>query len=731
MPDQEQEQRRRKHKRLIVLGMILLLVVLTATELLIQGLGSPDDIQENIKLFLILNINIIISLALIATVFRHLVKLYLERRQKVLGSKFKSKLIFFFVILALIPTTLLFLVSNNLINSTIDNWFNDQNEDALKKSLQVAQTYYQQSLGKALQSVQEAAKIISRQHLLEEASYYQINKILLQKQKQGQIGIIKIYNVKRTEVFVVPKPRDYKGYFVSDNNSLLERGFKGELFSLVRDQVNIKGDLIDAVVPVFSAENPEAVSGVILFNYYAPQGMMSLINDIKKSYEDYKTRRIYRTPLKSIYSLIVLVSTLMVILAAVWIAFHIARGITIPFQSLAEGTREIAAGNLDFRVAVKGDDEINILVNSFNKMTADLKQNKLALENSNQELERRKNYTETILENITSGVLSFDGQGRLSTFNRSAGQMLHLSREKIGQTYQDIFQKSEFIPVRDFIQQGFTRRKNKWRSELQLHLADETLHLLASAAVLKKEEGIYPGLVVVFDDITQLMKAQKMAAWQEVARRIAHEIKNPLTPIQLCTQRLRKKFAQKSSDYEQVFNECTQTVIREVEVIKRMVDEFSRFARLPSTNLQPALLNEVVQQTVSLYSSIPNGIKIIVESTAEIPQMMLDDELIKQMLVNLIDNAIHASDRNQNIRLKTSCDLQLRVACLEIIDEGTGIAPDDKDKLFLPYFSKKKGGTGLGLSIVNRIVTEHNGTIRVEDNQPKGARFIVELPLAA
>ncbi len=729
-------RRRRKHKGLIALGVLLLLVVLTATALLVQELGTPIDVKENLKLFLILNINIIICLGLIATVFRHLFKLYLERKQGVLGSRFKSKLIAFFVILALLPTTLLFLVSNHLVNSTVDNWFNTQNERALKQAIRVAQTFHETSLKRAFQASEEAARLISQGQLLGGSSYALLNDILRQKQKQGGLEALKVLNASREEIFSVSGAHGPQDALAGGNSELIGKGLKGESSSVMRKDKNGREKRVDGVVPIFSSQDPQRVGGVVLFNYYLPQETMVVISGINKAYEDYQQRKAFKLPLKSIYSLIVLVSTLMVILAAVWLAFHLAKGITVPFQRLAEGTREVAAGNLDYKVEVKGDKEINVLVNSFNQMTANLRQSKAEVEKAtlkqrrtNLELERRKNYTETVLENIGSGVLSLDSQDRLSTINQSAGRMLQLPRRWIGSPYQQACERKELAPLREFINEIRARGQKRRRSQLRLPLEGGTLTLMASTTTLEDEKGKYQGMVLVFDDITQLIKAQKMAAWQEVARRIAHEIKNPLTPIQLCTQRLRKKFKQRSPDYEQVFDECTRTIIHEVGVMKKMVNEFSRFARLPSTQLQPTTLNQVIQQTISLYSSLPNGVQITTDLSRNLPKVMLDSEQIKQALVNLIDNALHALDGGKHICIKTSYEPQLRIARIEVADEGAGIPPEDREKLFLPYFSTKRGGTGLGLAIVSRIVTEHNGYIRVENNQPKGSKFIIELPV--
>ncbi len=733
----EELLRKRRRKWLIAVGVLLLIVVLTAIETLVHELRTPSNITDNLRVFTLLNFNIIVVMGLLLLVFRQLIKLYIERKQNVLGSKFKAKLIFAFVGLSLVPTILLFLVSNNLISNTIDSWFNTQNEESLKKALVVAQTYYENTLGKAFRSANEISQLITHHSLLDAENSKSLQAIISEKQLEAQLGAIKLITAGGEEIISMTNPRIPSSRFIASTRELVERGLKGEEFSIIR---SVEGkDLIDGVVPVFSKWERSDVVGVLLFNYYEPNSLMKEINDIRLDYEEYKQRKVYKTPLKSIYTTIGLVATLIIIFSAIWIGFQIARGITVPFQKLAEGTRAVAAGNLDYKVEVKADDEIKILVDSFNQMTTDLRHNKAELEKvnlnlkqANLELEQRTNYIITVLQNIATGVVSIDKQGRISTLNKAAIKMLKLNPQQTrGCHFEEVFGVPALEEIKNLITGLQKSDLEIYRREVRLKRRLSVRTLLAWATILRDNNQNYLGIVLVLDDLTQLVKAQKVAAWQEVARRMAHEIKNPLTPIQLCSQRLRRKLNQNVPEYSSLVDECTTTIIREVDSLKTLVDEFSRFARMPAANLQPQDLDKVIIDTISLYTGLPVGARILTRLEPNMPPINLDTEQIRRALVNLIDNALHASNGKPEISISTHYEPALQIVRLEIADRGVGISDDDKERLFLPYFSTKKSGTGLGLAIVHRIITDHHGYIRLEDNQPQGAKFIIELPAEA
>jgi len=452
--------------------------------------------------------------------------------------------------------------------------------------------------------------------------------------------------------------------------------------------------------------------------------------------KEYKQLRMLKNPLKGIYVMLFLMVTLVIFFAAIWTAVHLARGITAPIQQLAEATRAVAAGNLNYRVQVQADDEIGILVDSFNRMTGDLLGSKaeltdanLDLQRTNVELEQRRAYMERVLESLAAGVLSLDAAGAVNTMNPAAARILGLDPPGVlGRHYTDCFPEPEAAPIRHLIERMAVGGQGSMDEQVAVSRNGQVLTLVLNIRSLTDKAGTYLGMVVVVDDITQLLRAQQAMAWREVARRIAHEIKNPLTPIKLSTQRLRKKFSERAPDYERVFDECTRTIIQEVDGLQGLVDEFSRYARMPASAPRPGDLHPVIANVVRLYSGLGRGIELRTDLDPALPPITLDPDQMKRALINLVINAVAAVGEAGRVTLRTRSLPGEGKVEVEVTDTGVGIPPEDRERLFLPYFSTKKSGTGLGLAIVYRIVTEHGGMIRVEANEPRGTRMVMTFP---
>ncbi|HSF31943.1 MAG TPA: ATP-binding protein, partial [Candidatus Tectomicrobia bacterium] len=389
-------------------------------------------------------------------------------------------------------------------------------------------------------------------------------------------------------------------------------------------------------------------------------------------------------------------------------------------------------------VTATSDDEIGWLVNSFNHMTGDLHAGKMALEkaneelkDNNQELEARRNYMETVLEHVAAGVISLDKHGRVSTLNRSAQMMLGIDAQATrGRAYRHVFSAAHLDSIRRLIKRMASSRRESIADQIQLLVGGRVLTLLVSISLLRDGDGRYLGMVLVFDDLTELIRAQKLAAWRDVAQGIAHEIKNPLTPIQLSAQRLRRKHREHSGDFDEVFDECTNTIITQVEGLKGLLDEFSTFARMPESNPTPTDLHQLLEGVLHLYRGAHRDIELTLSCDAAVAKVNLDGEQMKRALINLVENAIEAMDGKGRVDIATSFEARHQRVCIEVRDTGAGIPPQLRDKLFLPYFTTKKGGSGLGLAIVNRIVADHSGRISVRDNTPRGSIFAIELPVA-
>jgi two-component system nitrogen regulation sensor histidine kinase NtrY len=426
--------------------------------------------------------------------------------------------------------------------------------------------------------------------------------------------------------------------------------------------------------------------------------------------------------------------TLVIVFSVTWFGLYLAKGITVPIQRLAEGTREVAAGNLDYRVTAEADDEVGILVTSFNKMTEDLASSKRQLERAytdlqakHAELTERRRYTETVLEAVATGVVSADDAGLVTTVNRAAAEMLGLDpTASVGRPYTEAFAAREYADLVLLIQRMDRLREGSLERELRVPRNGQHLTLLASVTALQGPDGAHLGLVLVFDDLTELLSAQRLAAWREVAQRIAHEIKNPLTPIQLSAQRLRRRLAGRIGDDGGVLEECTGTIIGEVEGLRRLVDEFSRFARMPSLAPKPIDLHRLLDGVVALYGETHPAVTLRGEYAPDLPVLEADGDQLKRAVLNLIDNAVEAGADEVAIATRWNGVDRVQVV---VADNGIGIAHDVRDTLFLPYVSTKTTGMGLGLPIVHQIVTDHGGQIRVDDNAPRGSRFVIDLPV--
>lgn len=729
------QRRRRRRTILIIGGLILLILGATAIEVYFQQQSQPSPLLGNVILFtLIINVNVTLVMILLLLVSRNLIKLYFERRSKIIGSRFRTKLVTAFVGLTLIPSILLFLVASGFITSTIDKWFNVQVETSLKESLDLAESYYQDSEKNARQYAEQIAQQIADKDMLAPENYAYLANTVHRRRLEFLLDGVEVFNPQLKRIIAEKSRGLGNEVFLHQGSPLMRRALQGERETEV---VTVPGgEIVRGLAPIESADR-KFVDGVVAISYFLPEGLATKVHDIKAAFEQYKQRKIFKSPIKAQYVVLFLMFTLLVVFSATWFGFYVAKGITVPIQGLVEGTRAIAGGNLDFTIRVRANDEIGMLVDSFNKMTGDLKRSKQEIERTNAdlrltnvELDQRRRYMETVLESIATGVLSLDPKGRITTFNRAAGRILGIdAAEAKGRLYRSAFRSYHLEAVRSLIRRMNASGTTSTTAQMQVTSADRNVTLITSVTHLQDTEGKYLGMVIVFDDLSELIKAQRIAAWREVARGIAHEIQNPLTPIQLSTQRLRKKFSEKSEDFEKIFDQCTNTIIQQVEVIKGMVHEFSRFARMPLPDPRPNDLHQIIEDAAGLYRSSVKGVELLCSYDPRIPPMELDREQMQRVFINLLENAVESVAEQGHIHIRTSLDTQRQKVTIEVSDDGEGIPLGDRDKLFVPYFSTKKGGTGLGLAIVQRIVADHNGAIYVRDNKPRGATFVIELPV--
>ncbi len=740
---EEYLRKKKRRTRWITLGLLSLLTILTAVEIYIQKSHVATPIAGNIAVLLLVNVNIILLLILILMVAKNLVKLYLDRKWKIIGARFRTKLVLSFAALTFVPSFLLFLVASGLLTNSVNNWFNQQIEKSLKESLEVAEGYYAGSGKNIMTFANVLNETFLEKNMMAKENISSLKNTVLQKRVDYKVDGILVFDGTLSLIAESIETALKSRIMTASSNqlsALLERALNGEDASEILSLENKK--LIAGVSPIIEGQGARGkgqeanVKGATVVLLFASDDMVGKIGSIVNALEEYKQLKLLKNPIKLSYEITLLLITLLILFSSVWFGFYIAKGITVPIKELAEATKSVAEGNLDFKVNVKANDEIGMLVESFNQMTSDLKDGKMAIERANEEmrktnieLEQRKGYMETVLENIAAGVISIDSHGRVSTINHAASKILNIAPEDVkGASYKNAFDASYLNPVRAMIKGMGNAKRENTKGQVRLMVAGRVLTLTVSITVLNDSSGKYLGMVIVFDDLTELIKAQKTAAWREVARGIAHEIKNPLTPIQLNTQRLKKKFKDGAPDFKIVFDEGTDVIIQEVEGLKKLVDEFSKFARMPEPNLRPYKLHRIIEDALMLYRNTRKGIKFLTNYDSEIDTINIDHEQFKRVFVNLIENSIDSVNGNGIIEINTSLNRNDRTVRIDVIDNGIGIPDENKDKLFLPYFSTKKKGSGLGLAIANRIVADHDGIIRVEDNLPTGARFVIELP---
>jgi two-component system nitrogen regulation sensor histidine kinase NtrY len=740
LPDAERRRRRRELwlSSLVLVGIAATVLVQQWATTPVRTLSVADS-----ALFLLLNaVNVFLIFLLVYLVARNLVKLVFERRRGALGSHLNLQFVLAFAIVAIVPTAVLFLVASSIVGSSIDTWFSLQIDRTLDGSREVAEVYTQSEADDGLRFGGRIADQIAERGLLEEGASEELADFVQGRQRDYGLGVVEVFSPAGDELVVAVNPEIPTASFTRSDSDLVKSALSGVATSRVEETVG--GSVIRAAVPIPSPfrEGGPAL-GAVVVNHFVPLALASKVEQIRKSHDEYRRLQPYAGHIERIYRLELVLFALVVLLFAVWWGFRMAKGVTTPIQALAEGTAEVARGNLDVSVEAQSDDEIGFLVRSFNRMTRDLKEARSGLERTNAELERRRSYTEIVLRNVGAGVVSLDAEGRVNTINPSAQRLLGIppGTALVGRGLEEVVpDPAPLQVVRELAGRLRPGVRESIRRQLQLPSGDETLTLLVTVTLLKDEEGSPLGTVIVFDDFTQLVKVQRMEAWQEVARRIAHEIKNPLTPIQLSAQRMRRRFGMRlrgSGEDGRIFDECVDSITSQVETLKLLVNEFSNFARLPAASLRSDDLNRIVREAVSRYEGT-EGVRLETDLDAELPAVEVDKEQLGRLLTNLIDNAI-AAIRERAVReggpmrgrvgLRTVYDAPLRAVRLEVVDDGVGIPPGDRRRIFEPYFSTKDHGTGLGLAIVSRIVADHRGYIRVHDAEPRGARFIVELPV--
>jgi two-component system nitrogen regulation sensor histidine kinase NtrY len=655
--------------------------------------------------------------------FRTIVRLLIERSKETLGARFKTKMVVGAMALSLLPVVFMFFVSYSLLNRTLGRWFPRPLEIASEQTQGLMTDFGRTALPRLrnLARQVQANSSQSTEDLLKHAFESGLDAVWM-LDKEGKIV--------RGGVVCDDQPEDRSGQ--------------------ICEHLGVSGAPVRTLpsgVEVWEAQGRDylvARVGYVAAGYRTSPNFFARITEIQKQTQEYEKVKQNLRVLKRQMLLILVFFTMLLLFSVMWIALFLAKQVTVPIQALAEGTREVSSGNFDYQVPEQAQDELGVLIRSFNVMVTQLRDSRAQidqftrnLQQAVQELERRRQLMETILENVPTGVISLDPEGGILRENTAVTRMF-------GEALRDVRSLEQLLGaeasrtvqllMRRSLRMGVVSR------EIETVVAGRVLHLAVTVSSLGPRRA-NTGFVLVLDDLTEMLRAQKTAAWQEVARRIAHEIKNPLTPIQLSSQRLSRFLERRDADHSaaprdpelaNLVQECARLIEREVSTLAALVNEFSQFVRFPIAKLTPTSANTVVHEAVEMFSGRLDGITLKTSLAENLPSVRADCGLLRSVVVNLIDNAAEALETApvREIVVSTCAhgDAEMVEICVQ--DTGHGISPEDKDRLFLPHFSTKDRGTGLGLAIAARIVAEHGGTIYVEDNFPVGSRFLVELPVA-
>ncbi|MFL6216620.1 MAG: sensor histidine kinase [Blastocatellia bacterium] len=736
---------------LSVIVLLLMLSLVAQSGFNLKPFITPDTATETLLLYALSTLNFLAFVTVLFVLLRNIIKLVRERRARRLGSQFKARLVTYAIGLSLLPVLLLFFFAFGLLNRSIDRWFGEPARQIVDDAKTIEGEYFKKEEAELASIARAIARslALSSRHDFKSAGFQQS---LREEMSEHNLALARIINGSDRLSIESGDPS-----IAPDIQETLDAAEQHSFSDGTPFTGSDEGDSpsVIYVIAAIRVTPPVQPPRLLVIAREFPPELTTRVANINEQHKQFHFLKDKIKRIKTIYILQLSVVTLLLIFSASWLALYVARNITVPIQALAEATDRVAHGDFSHRVEVLADDELAVLVRSFNQMSAQLAENRERLERAAEELRRtnlalddRRRYIETVLESLSTGVISTNEAMRIATINAAALAILGLKEKPpIGTPINRMIEGQQGTELQALCRRA--RRSDTAHAEIEFKRADgSSLHTATTAIMLRSAEGQIEGWVVVIEDLTDLIQAERAAAWSEVARRMAHEIKNPLTPIQLSAQRILRNYArnerlQTETRFGEVVAEGTATIVREVAALQRMVEEFSRFARLPESRPAQASLNDVARDAISLYNDRLDGIRLTAKLDDHLPPVWIDAEQMKRVFVNLIDNAIEAlsadgRSNGGNGSAKEAFDKRITVETklmksgdavrLTISDTGHGIQARDRDKLFLPKFSTRSRGTGLGLAIVSHIVADHKGRIWVEDNQPRGARFIIELP---
>jgi two-component system nitrogen regulation sensor histidine kinase NtrY len=722
-------ERSRRRNEIMVIGAAALAVVAFALyETSSQGAAGSSG--GNVASFLLVNLNIVLLLVAGFLVARNLAKVVLERRRGVLGSHLRSRLVAAFVAVSLFPALLMAVFSYGVLTDTIDDWLSSEVETTLEGAWNVAHSYYRDTADDSIAHARFLASTIVRENVLEPSSDKALRDLVTQYQASFSLGSVSVVTANGETRLQALLPRgDAEPQEPQLNGELVAKTLAGEEYAEV---VGFgEDDAVRGSAPLLATDG--SVLGAVVVDSFVVGSSKRSAENILANFREFRSVKLNRQPLKNLYLITIILASTVVVLVAIWLGMMMARSITEPIGRLASATRQVAEGNWDTRLGEAGDDEVGTLIHGFNTMTAELR-------STHGDLESRRVYIENVLANVDAGVLSIDARSRVETINPAAVTLLGVGDEEVrGRDIEELLAALSVDGVLLELFRNLKQGKVDSGAQVTIENPDAGLSLLVTATHFLSAGGELAGFVLFFENVSEMLAAQRAEAWREVARRVAHEIKNPLTPIQLSAQRLGRKLSKVvTGDDAKLLDECVGTIVSEVEGLKNLVNDFSRFARKSQVEKAQHDLAPLIEETLRLFRQSRPDLEIVSEVEDSLPDVLLDRDAVRRAMLNLLDNAVAAVSEPGASGGEPPCvgvharyDPGLSRVVVEVVDNGPGIPAGQRGRVLEPYFSTKIDGTGLGLAIVSSMAAEHRAYLRIGDNEPRGTKITIEFPLAA
>jgi two-component system nitrogen regulation sensor histidine kinase NtrY len=715
-----------KKNREITLSIVLaiLFCVLAWFEIKIFSFGEQLPLNQSIFFFGLINFNLILLLLLSFFILRNLFKAFVDNRTGWIGNSLKSRLIATFLVFSLVPTALMFVISLFYINSSFDRWFSDKMQSVLQSAVVIQDEYYSTAKKKNFNA---AFVLIGR---LKAASSEGDKRSLIEAFRQEQsLDVVEFYPDLESERIIAIVDDATVPIIPPPSVDTLKRVIVDDIEKSSIETLN-QGNLVRVLVPLGNQKSLVAVSSFI------PVSVISKMNDVSLAYEEMKGVNPLEYPLKSIYLIVLVLMTLMILFCSVWFGVYISKHLSFSLDTLSQATQKVAEGNYQKVQLEAGETEVTTLAEHFNAMIDALERYRSETSEANdslkatlRELDQRRRYMHVVLSNVNTGVISLDSDDRITMINEKAAKLLQIDTDEyLHRNAQDVLDEKYFRLYRQMVSKMKTHKLDTIEKEILIDRKNSSIPSMLKISTLNNDRGEDLGRVVAFDDLTDVVQGQRAAAWKEVARRIAHEVKNPLTPIKLSAQRLQKKFSQQITD--PAFDSCTNMIIEQTDSLKYLINEFSQFARLPETHARLGDLNELVEKVIAFYEHAHRSIRFVGSLDNHLQHCYFDPEQLKRAVFNLVENAVNATVEvsNPEIRIEVEADETNNLVTLKVIDNGKEVTDEEMRRMFEPYYSKRPGGSGLGLTIVKKIVEDHGGYVKLVKNTPRGLIAKIELP---